>query len=111
MNNSNKNLKQDFHIITNMKTYFQNNIGLIKQHFEEETQLEISSNSDYILLPDLKSMIFNLADNQRNDFDLLSSNQSMLFASSTDASTKKLSLISESLSNNTFSWNPTIEEF
>lgn len=62
MNNSNKNLKKDFNIITNMKTYFQNYIGSLISSIEEESEIEIISNTDYVLLPDLNSMVFNLVD-------------------------------------------------
>ncbi|CAD8110329.1 unnamed protein product [Paramecium sonneborni] len=111
MNNSNKNFKKDFNIVQNMKKYFQNNIGQIKQHFEEEAHLDISSNSEYILLPDLKSMVFNIVDLERNDFDQLSINQSMFVVSSTEASSIKISVNSQSLTNNSFSSNSALEDF
>ncbi|CAD8116405.1 unnamed protein product [Paramecium sonneborni] len=62
MNNSNNNLKKEFNLVTNMKMYFQKNIGQIIQINNEESQVEIISKSDPFFLPDLKSMIFNLVD-------------------------------------------------
>ncbi|CAD8076361.1 unnamed protein product [Paramecium primaurelia] len=111
MNNLNKNLKTDFKIVTNMKLYFQNNIEQLIQPSEDEPQLEITSNSNYVLLPDLKSMVFNLVDLERNDFDQQSINQSMYMLSSTNASCNKISVIFQSLSNESISSNSIGEEF
>ncbi|CAK91260.1 unnamed protein product (macronuclear) [Paramecium tetraurelia] len=94
-----------------MKAYFQNNIRQLIQPFEEDPQLGISSNSDYVLVPDLKCMVFNLVDLQRNEFDQQSFNPSIYIPSSTDASSNKFPEILSSQGYESISSNSIEEEF
>ncbi|CAD8129728.1 unnamed protein product [Paramecium sonneborni] len=101
MNNSNKNMTIEFNIVANMKMYFQKNIGQIIKVNDEDSLLGIISKSDHVLLPDLKSMIFNFVDLENDDHNELSLNQSMYTLSSTATSNnifKEQNLINESSS-------------
>lgn len=73
-----------------MKMYFQKNIGSIVKLNDEECKVEISSESDYVLLPDLKSMIINHIDLENDNDNELSINQSLYTLSSTAASSIKI---------------------
>ncbi|CAD8199335.1 unnamed protein product [Paramecium pentaurelia] len=94
-----------------MKMYFEKNIGQIIQLNEEAPQVEISSQSDYVLLPDLKSMVVNFIDLEIDDHNELNLNQSMYTLSSTAASNNIFPVIRQSLIDESFCLNSECEEF
>ncbi|CAD8095629.1 unnamed protein product [Paramecium sonneborni] len=111
MNNSNNNLKKEFHIVTNMKMYFQKNIGQIIKINDEERQSQIISKSDHVLLPDLQSMIINFVDLEIDDHNDLSINQSIQTLSSTNVSNNRSSRRIQIFAFESFSLDSECEEF
>ncbi|CAD8180535.1 unnamed protein product [Paramecium octaurelia] len=111
MNNSNSKPKQEFHIVTNMKMYFQKNIGQMLQPKEDDPQIESSSKSDYVLLPDLKSMVVNLNHLESDQDNHISVNQSMRTLSSTASSKNQILVLRQSISIESFSLDSECEEF